>query len=266
MSYSIGIVPYINMRAYSLMPPPSGCDLLQLSPQDMVQEFKQGTLTAAAVPIGGLCELKDRYSFLSSFGISARDRIDSVLLFSNQPFNQLSTGCRITLSRESATSNRLLQLLLGYEVGFDNLPYFTLPGEQADAELIIGDTALQRLHHAPTPYVIDLAQLWWEQHSLPFVFARWIIRPDISAVLKQSLLEWLESVSASRHQWLPQVAQEAATKLGIATEASEAYLHRVHYRIDDAEEKGQMLFQQELIEHGYSSAPSPGGIPKNADS
>ncbi len=191
MKHSIGIVPYINMRAYSLMSPPAGCNLIQLSPQQMVQAFKNNTITAAAVPIGGLDELKGRYRFLSSFGISARDRIDSVLLFSNRPFNQLRADCKVALSGESATSNRLLQLLLGYEVGFDNLPYFTLPNEQADATLIIGDTALQRLHHAPTPHVIDLAQLWWEQHNLPFVFARWIINPDASATLKQSLSNWL---------------------------------------------------------------------------
>jgi len=256
VSCSIGIVPYINMRAYSLVPPPADCKLIQLPPKQMIQAFKSGTLAAAAVPIGGLYELKGKYSFLSTFGISARGRIDSVLLFSKRPFNQLSSGCSITLSGESATSNRLLKLLLGYELGFDNLPRFTPPGKQTDAELVIGDAALQRLHHASAPYVIDLAQLWQERHGLPFVFARWIIRSNASTALKQSLSEWLESVSASQDQWLPQVAQEAAAQLGISTEASEAYLHRVHYNINMPEQQGQILFQQELKQHGLLSLSS----------
>ncbi len=256
MSNLIGIVPYINMRAYSLVPPPADCKLIQLSPKQMIQAFKNGTLTAAAVPIGGLCEIKGKYTFLSSFGISARGCIDSVLLFSRRPFDQLDSGCSITLSGESATSNHLLKLLLGYELGFDNLPCFTPPGEQSDAELVIGDAALQRLHHAPAPYIIDLARCWQERHGLPFVFARWIIRSDASAALQQSLSGWLESVSASRDQWLPQVAQAAAAQLGITTEACEAYLHRVHYRIDTPEQQGQILFQQEVKRHGQLS-PSP---------
>jgi len=234
------------MRAYSLAPPPDDCNVVQLSPQRMVQAFKEGTLTAAAIPIGGLGELKGKYTFLSSFGISARGHIDSVLLFSRRPFNQLGSDCSITLSGESATSNHLLQILLGYELGLDNLPYFTSQDKQADAELMIGDTALQRLHHAPTPYVVDLAQLWWEKHNLPFVFARWVVRSDAPTTLQQSLSDWLESVATSRDQWLPKVGPEAAAQLGISIEASEDYLHKIHYRIGISEQQGQMLFQQEL--------------------
>ena len=254
MSCSIGIVPYINMHAYSLMPPPADCNLIQLSPQHMIKAFKDGELTAAAIPVGGLSQLQGKYTFLSSFGISAQDRIDSVLLFSSRPFNQLGSDCSIALSGESATSNHLLELLLGYELGFDNLPYFAPPGRPADAELVIGDAALQRLHHAPAPYAVDLAQLWWQRHHLPFVFARWVIRPNASTALRRSLSEWLESVSASRDHWSPQVVQEAATQLGITPAASEAYLHRVHYDINMPEQQGQMLFQQELKRYSQSSA------------
>ncbi len=54
------------------------------------------------------------------------------------------------------------------------------------------------------------------------------------------------------------MAQEAAIQLKITTAAAEAYLHRVHYRIEEAEKKGQALFQQALKQHGYSFVPSTG--------
>ncbi len=253
MSCAIGIVPYINMRAYTLLPPPDGCDVIQLSPRHMVQEFKDGRLAAAAIPVGGLFELKGKYDFLSAFGISAKERIDSVLLFSKRPFDQLDSNCNVTLSGESATSNQLLKLLLGYEVGFNNMPCFVRQGEQADAELIIGDAALKRQHHAATPYVTDLAQCWWERYNLPFVFARWVIAPNASKTVREGLSTWLESVAVSRDQWLPMVAQEAATALDISIGASEDYLHRVHYRIDMPAQHGQMLFQQEIKRYALLS-------------
>ncbi|HEC16836.1 MAG TPA: hypothetical protein ENI99_09745 [Sedimenticola sp.] len=260
MGYSIGIVPYTNMRPYSLVPPPAGCDLVQLSPRHAVRAFNEGRLSAAAIPVGGLDAIEGQYAFLSSFGISARGRVGSVLLFSRRPLGQLGDGCTLSLSGESVTSNRLLYLLLGYERGFDNLPRLARPGGQADAELVIGDAALQRLHHAPAPHVIDLAQHWWQRHGLPFVFARWVIRRDAPEALKQSLSDWLERVSARRDQWSPRVAQEAAMRIGITPEAAEAYLHGIHYRIDAAAQQGQMLFQQELKRHARPALFSPAPV------
>ena len=95
------------------------------------------------------------------------------------------------LTVESASSVRLLYLLLGYRLGLSNLPGQAGPDQPANGELVIGDTALSwmrtyeqngRVHGYR--YVTDLATQWYAHHQLPFVFARWVVHREAPPAFK----------------------------------------------------------------------------------
>ena len=131
------------------------------------------------------------FRILPDFSVSVLGRVYSVNLFHTRPLAELR---RVALTTESRTSVVLLRRLLELRGVFPE--FVTTTGglellEKFDALLLIGDRAIQAYAQGfsgPVPpvrnwpervgsiQVTDLAQLWWEQTGLPFVFAVWASR------------------------------------------------------------------------------------------
>jgi chorismate dehydratase len=120
----------------------------------------------------------ERYVIIPEASISSCGPVQSVLLFSTVPIEELD-GREVLLTAESASSVNLLKILLKQRYGChctfrvtDHALRAAL--REAPAVLLIGDTALRELRAASGVEVYDLGELWYDWTGTPFVFALWL--------------------------------------------------------------------------------------------
>lgn len=260
MTSPIAMIPYTNMAPYRQLGPPSGCRFVPCVPSKSVRALKTGEVLAAAVPVGGLAALNDVVEYLGPFGIAARERSMSVLLFSDRPFSEMRAPATVWLTGDSESSVRLLFLLLGHRHGFDRLPWATRDPSQASAELIIGDAALKKVLLDCRPeakgllfecgsertFVTDLATEWFALQKRPFVFARWVIRRDAPPDAKKAMAAWLEVFGQREDELVRDCTPEAAARLGVSTRVVNEYFKVIRRHLNDDDLAGQALFLAEL--------------------
>lgn len=249
MEPKISMIPYANMSPYTCLGAAPGCKMCHMVPSESVRALKSGEVIAAAVPVGALPMLEDEVEMLGNFGIAAKGYVDSVMLFSRLPLSELSRPKKLHLTSQSATSVRLLYLLLGYTAGFDNIPIVVDDPLRADATLLIGDEALVRKKENRDPYIIDLVVEWERVHGTPFVFARWVVRKDASEKTKKNLLSWLSGIKGNEDRFIDEVAPKEAVRVGLSLAEMADYLHCIRRVLDDEDLRGQRLFLSELEKH-----------------
>lgn len=120
----------------------------------------------------------DQYLIIPDLTISSCGAVQSVMLFSSLPIEELD-GKTILLSSESATSVNLLKILLSKRYNctcsFQVTSETTLAAlEGAPAMLLIGDSALRAVPECSAVRVYDLGDIWYQWTGLPFVFALWL--------------------------------------------------------------------------------------------
>ncbi len=124
----------------------------------------------------------DSYYLLPDLSISSVGPVQSVLLFSRVPLNELD-GCTVGLTTDSDTSVNLLRILMSRSYGLANrFERTSLPLNKAletfPAILLIGDAALRGNMAGEGKHVYDLGEEWFRFTGLPFVFALWIVRRE----------------------------------------------------------------------------------------
>jgi chorismate dehydratase len=260
-SYPIAMIPYINMAPFRQMPSPKRCRFVSMVPKNSVEALQKGRIIAAAVPVGGLPFLKNIVEPLGNFGIAARRESMSVMLFSDRPFRKMDHTCTIHLTGDSTSSVRLLYLLWVNMLGMDNLPRLSKKKDSINAELLIGDQALKRAirinrwskndsdssrkENDPLFVVTDLAAIWWKIYTLPFVFARWVVRKDAPFKIKATLTEWLEQFRAQESKMVEACIEPTARTLKVDTTIVKRYFQVLQRCLDDTHLLGQQRFLTE---------------------
>ena len=269
--YPVAMIPYVNMLPYRMLGTPPHCCCHDYVPRDSVAALRAGKVMAAAVPVGALPVLGDWVEPLGHCGIAARESSMSVLFFSTRPFEQVCIDDRMTLTPDSATSVRLLYLLLSCR----QPPGKASADKTADdpvGELIIGDRAMQRIHSwrrtkagkvTPEtmpdryPYVTDLATCWYTAYGRPFVFARWVIRRDAPSEARAILTEWLENFERQEDELIARSIPIASRRLGLPEAWLEKY-YRCLRRVLQAEDlEGQAFFLDEICRRQIDRAIPP---------
>jgi predicted solute-binding protein len=259
------MIPYTNMAPYRELGPPAGCHFVPLVPRRSIDALFNHAVIAAAVPVGGLPALAGLTDFLGNFGIAAREQSMSVVFFSNVPLIEMGERNRILVTGESASSVRLLYLLLAYHHGVDDLPRLAVPDEPAEGELLIGDRALRRMLAHRTiqagsrprdefVHATDLASAWFAQHKLPFVFARWVVRRDAPAQARAALESWLSEFKTREEELAGQAAPKAAVELELDPQTVQTYFHVIRRCLDETDSAGQELFLSECRRYGLTDA------------
>jgi chorismate dehydratase len=166
-------------------------------------------------------------------------------------------GARIAVTGETATSVRLLRVLLAFR---DEAapPILVRLDEPADAVLLIGDAALRAWRGPwPHPYCADLGEEWTGWTGLPCVFAAWAVRSDVGAVARDALRAVLESALAQGLRDLPAIAR-ARHDLGLSEAEIVAYLRTFSYRLGSEEEKAIAEFRRLLgLLEDFGGEPRP---------
>ena len=254
--YPVAMIPYVNMLPYRVLGSPPGCCWHDYVPRESVGALAAGRVIAAAVPVGALAGLEDCVEPLGRFGIAARESSMSVLFFSNHPFDELRETDRLRITPDSATSVRLLYLLLRYQQSAPGLRRL----DGASGELIIGDQALRRMYEGrsgvyplggldgvrPYRHVADLATRWYQHHRLPFVFARWVIRRDAPPEARSTLLDWLNAFKEREDSLIDRAIPIAAQQLGLPESLIAHYYRCLGRVLDEADIDGQALFLKEI--------------------
>ncbi|MBK6314869.1 MAG: menaquinone biosynthesis protein [Blastocatellia bacterium] len=186
--------------------------------------------------------------------VAARDRVRSVLLVSTVPLERIHT---VALDTQSRTSVALVQILLGrfrgvrprYSAAEPNLAEML---ESADAALLIGDPAMTVDTAGADVY--DLAELWWDATSLPFVFAVWGLRKN---QFSESGPDFLSALTEGRAA-IDQIADRYALSLGLDRASVVEYLtSNIHYELDGEGLAGLERFYRLAAEEGLITEPSP---------
>ncbi|MFO7714892.1 MqnA/MqnD/SBP family protein [Desulfosarcina sp.] len=254
MSAPVAMIPYTNMAPYRQLAAPRGCHFVSLVPRASIGALLTGRVAAAAVPVGGLPQLAGMVETAGRFGIAAKGPSMSVLFFSHGPFEAMQAPKTLRLTSESASSVRLLFLLLGRTIGFDRLPNLATQGREPDGELLIGDRALIKGAAAgtgqPFDHVTDLSQVWFDWHGLPFVFARWVVRKDAPAPVKTAILEWLDEFKDQESVLVARAVPEAADRLKLPPDLVVRYFQAIRRCLDDSDLRGQERFFQEFEQVG----------------
>jgi chorismate dehydratase len=103
--------------------------------------------------------------------------------------------------------------------------------------LLIGDAAIRALTSGHRlPRVTDLGVEWVEWTGLPFVFARWGMRPEVSAAERRAFAERLDRALDDGLAALPEIAR-ARRDTGWGEAQVQAYLRGFAYRLGAAEDK-----------------------------
>lgn len=254
MNSAIAMIPYANMAPYRQLGPPEGCRFVSLVPKASITALMTGEVAAAAVPVGGLPQLAGIVEPLGRFGIAAKGPSMSVLLFSRRLFQQISSPQTLRLTGESASSVRLLYLLLGDTSGFDRLPRLAAHGQTPDAELLIGDRALVKGASIAagdgSVQVTDLAQVWYERYGLPFVFARWVVRKDAPRQTKSALTRWLDRFKAEEAMLVDRAIPQSASRLNLPREVMQRYFNAIRRCLDESDISGQKKFFRLIAQYG----------------
>ena len=255
MTAPVAMIPFTNMAPYRQLGAPRGCRFVPVVPRASIGALLSGEVVAAAVPVGGLAELDGVVETVGRFGIAAEGASMSVLFFSRVSFEEMHYPRTIRVTGESASSVRLLYLLLGNIHGFNRLPQIVADGRVPDGELLIGDRALvkgQTAGDAQPIFISDLSQKWFDIHRLPFVFARWVVRKDASEAIKSAMFEWLDEFRAREPSLVEQAVPEAAGTLNLPPEIIRRYFQVIRRSLDERDIRGQQLFFRQFEELGRS--------------
>jgi chorismate dehydratase len=229
----VGRISYLNVEPFFHAFPWPIAE--SLPPRALGDAVADGRVDAGPLALADCLRLEGTVTRLP-FGIVGPTRAQSVLLFSDRPMRELG-GRRIAVTGETATSVRLLRILLAFR---DEVPAPTLVGldEVADAVLLIGDTALRLLRHGPWPrrFCHDLGEEWTAWTGYPMVFAAWAVRLDTPAAARNGLESALAAALESGLASLPAIAARRRD-LGLSEGEITAYLESFRYRIGPDDEK-----------------------------
>ena len=200
-------------------------------------------------------ENKDKLVLIEDLCIASDGPADSVLLFSKFPIEELN-GASIALSNASATSNKLLQIILKDFYNLSNTfeilnPHSSVLNNNYSAKLLIGDDALLEYSQHPRDiFIYDLGSLWKKHTGLPMVFALWVRRKNISEREneKMNLISYLlkKSKELGLSTMLDKVIKKAQGKILLPAEFYKGYFGHLTYDLTDEVKKGLELFNNHL--------------------
>ena len=251
-------VPYLNCAPFFHgLEADRTIEWVDLPPRRLGAEAEAGQLVGGPMALADYLRLQDRFERVGHFGVAARGRCGSALLFSARPIRLLD-GATILVTDQSSTTARLLRLIL--EQRYELAPAAYRRGTLADLEgapaagidgvLLIGDDALR--FHATNrrfPYETDLAFEWWLWQHLPAVFAVLVVRKDAEPQVKQRVTRILSKGIATNLGRLSEVAATRAGEIGIPADELTRYLEQFVYRFGEPEERAIRQFGALLHEH-----------------
>ncbi|MDQ6938626.1 MAG: menaquinone biosynthesis protein [Verrucomicrobiota bacterium] len=184
------------------------------------------------------------YSIVDDVAIAADGAVYSVFVASKTPLADVE---EVTLDPASGTSGNLLRCLLA-ERDLQPRLITSLPNESSKAgRLLIGDQAIRfRKQHGCEYEFWDLAGEWKRLTNLPFVFALWLIRPDVGETGRIA-----NALRRQRDANLAALDEVIAGETEFSPEFCAQYFHDyLRFGFGAREKEGLLLFRALCEKHG----------------
>jgi len=246
-AFRVGCVPYINARPLvRLFQDTRAVEVVYDVPSKLPALLDSGEVQAVLASAFDAISTPDR-AVAEGVSVGSFGPIESVRLFSKVPFAEIET---LALDASSLTSNALATGILAevYSVHpriSSAVPDLDQMLSSCDAAVIIGDKGMAA--HGDSLNILDLGEAWTQLTSLPFVWAMWIGRKDLSA----ELVTLLNEAARWGEQHSELIAQESAAETGIDYDSCLHYLKDVmDHRLTDHQLAGLKAYRDLLLRHG----------------
>ncbi|MBW7473444.1 menaquinone biosynthesis protein [Paenibacillus oenotherae] len=223
--------------------------------------MKRGEVDITAMSSFAYAEHADDYLLLPDLSVSAKGRVNSILLFMKEPLERVLQGT-IALTATSATSINLLKIIMSLHYGA-NPSYVTMEPDldsmlqHADGALLIGDPAIQASWQDRGLTVIDLGELWQRWTGYGMTFALFAVRRETAAERPQEVAAVLRALSESKRKSLKDrgpLIDQACRQLGGESGYWDRYFQELSYDFGSEEQAGLKLYfdyaqQLRLLRH-----------------
>jgi chorismate dehydratase len=253
----VGAVQYLNTKPLVHGLAALGLDVSFDLPSRLADRLASGQLDVALIPSIELFRGAG-YRVVSDACIGCRGPVMSVrLFFRTQP----GRVARLAVDEGSRTSATLARILLAERFGIhpaiEPLPIGAgLDDTSADAVLLIGDRAIGS-HRGSFQLVWDLGDEWCRWKGLPFVFAVWAARADVSADALARIEPLLATARNSGKANLAAIASAEAAAHGLTVPQCLSYLRdNLHYDLGPREREALSAFYG----HAVTLELAPSGL------
>jgi chorismate dehydratase len=167
-----GSVPWIPSYTGSDVWPVS---LLQCESSGVRELALQGHVDITPMAVADWFDIGDSWRRLDNWGISFRDKADSVCLFSPRPIEDLHLA-EIAICEQTTSSVRILEALLKGKYGLGIGPWRRNVNvhEATTPRLLIQNEAVEERARKRFSFVYDLGREWHEWQGTPVVTAVWV--------------------------------------------------------------------------------------------
>jgi len=218
------------------------------TPSTLNRMLSQGELDVSVVSSVEYAVHHRNYLLLPDLCIGAVREVKSVLFLSRVPLEKLD-GSDVWITKSSLTSSTLVRFILEKDLGISPRYRLFKLGEKKecspDAMLLIGDEALRERKANRYPYVVDLAQYWYEKHGLPFVFAVWCVRNEVWQDRPTEVRQLCRTLLDSRdmgNSLLEEISQNHHDQADLSEEECLEYLRGLSFNLTPKHVEGMRLF------------------------
>lgn len=228
-----------------------GLSINEGTPAVLNQKAIEGQLDITPVSSIIYAQHPDKFVLMPDLSISADGALQSILLVSKLPIDQLD-GCRVALTAKSATSHGLLKIILSrayqarpdYFISRLSLDAGVL--EDAQAALFIGDDALYAYHHRTAGlYYYDIGQEWKQLTGSPMVYAVWVINRQYAGECPQQVQAAYKLLTGGFQYGLANLSSAADTLIGkfpFDTAVIRRYIGLLNYRMTDTHKQALLTY------------------------
>ena len=210
-------------------------------PSELMAHVLSGRADAAMVPVFDYFNTPG-VEMIESLGIASCGNVRSVWLKCHRPLDQIRS---VAPDPASKSSNALARILLKKHFALDVPMETPRDGQAPDATVVIGDRALRE---PPGEFGnFDLAGIWTEMTSLPFLYAVWVYRADNPQA--GELARIARAAKDAGLASLEQLADQYAPQLPLSRDECLEYISDLLiYELGPREIEGMELFRSMLAE------------------
>ncbi len=239
---NVGQIDYANVYPiFHHLQKLDGFNLVKGVPSYLNTAIREGAIDLSPCSCIEYARNPENYYIIPNISISGIHEVQSVLLFSDVPIEELG-GEEVYLTSESGTSIVLFEILMRERYGIT--PNFTKDNPNAKAKVYIGDTALFGYYNDKSKYIYDLGTLWNEFTGLPFVFALWIIRKEKADRDRDEVLEFTRTLDMIKKDSKTNLAAliDHYQMKGLTTKQIIDYWEIINYDLTDAHIQGLLKY------------------------
>jgi chorismate dehydratase len=241
--YKVSLISYLNCRPFLYgLEKSSFADEIELClefPSRTAIKIATNQADIGLIPVGALVDLSD-FQIVSNYCIGADGPVRTVVLASEVPLEQIET---ILLDYQSRSTVLLVRVLSRYfwkkEMKWKNTrDHFedrSISGKTAG--VVIGDRVFRV--EKKYPYIYDLSSEWMKYTGLPFVFAVWVTRKNLSPLF----LGHFNEAIARGVENIPDV-EKAVQESYPEIELDEYFTKNISYVFDERKKAGMNYFLQ----------------------